>query len=182
MQSSNTHSKKKWGLGFEIKLYPVAMDVQKIVKPKILKGNLAGVVANVLDCDIVVTEFEVESRCYVHFQINILAECMNSFQSMYGLNSTTTIILLGWLWHYITRKGWYAIKQETITYQTSKNLSGWFYSFFSMSDITSYGNIPHNSHITQKKTYVWVPLNLINSIVLNTCSEEDRNRETLFYK
>ena len=29
-----------------------------------------------------------------------------------GLNSTTTVHLGEWLWHYITYKGWYAIKQR----------------------------------------------------------------------
>ena len=29
----------------------------------------------------------------------------------YGLNSTTTVLLCEWLWHLITYKGWYAIKQ-----------------------------------------------------------------------
>ena len=30
----------------------------------------------------------------------------------YGLNSTTTVLLGEWLWHQITYKGWYAIKQR----------------------------------------------------------------------
>ena len=31
-----------------------------------------GVVANVLDCDIIISEIELQSHYYVHFQTNIL--------------------------------------------------------------------------------------------------------------
>ena len=33
--------------------------------------NPGGAVAKVLDCDIVVREFELQSRCYTHFRTNI---------------------------------------------------------------------------------------------------------------
>ena len=33
----------------------------------------------------------------------------------YELDSTTTVVLEGWLWHWITYKGWYAIKQRNQT-------------------------------------------------------------------
>ena len=33
----------------------------------------------------------------------------------YGLNSTTTVLLGEWLWHWITYKVWYAIKQRNQT-------------------------------------------------------------------
>ena len=36
-------------------------------------------VANVLDSDIVVSEFELQSRYYVQFRINTLGKCMNPF-------------------------------------------------------------------------------------------------------
>ena len=39
--------------------------------------SLLGVVANVMDCDIVVSEFELQSRYYVYFQINNLVKGMN---------------------------------------------------------------------------------------------------------
>ena len=39
--------------------------------------SLCGVLANVLDCDILVSEFELPSRYYVHFQINTLGKDMN---------------------------------------------------------------------------------------------------------
>ena len=42
-----------------------------------MSASLRGVVANVLDCDIIVSEFEIQSRYYVHFQINTLRKGMN---------------------------------------------------------------------------------------------------------
>ena len=46
---------------------------------------------------------------------------MNPFHfPSYRLNSTTTVLLQGWLWHYITHEGWYAIKQR---HQTTHMLS-----------------------------------------------------------
>ena len=33
----------------------------------------------------------------------------------YGSNSTTTVLLKGWLWYKITHPGWYAIKQRNKT-------------------------------------------------------------------
>ena len=41
-----------------------------------------GIVTNVLDCDIVVNEFEPHSEYYVHFWTNILCKGMNLFISM----------------------------------------------------------------------------------------------------
>ena len=38
-----------------------------------------GVVANELDCDIVVNEFELQSLYYVHFRTNTLRKGMNLF-------------------------------------------------------------------------------------------------------
>ena len=42
-----------------------------------------GVVANTLDWDIIVSEFEPQSRYYVQFQINTLETGMNSFISIH---------------------------------------------------------------------------------------------------
>ena len=39
--------------------------------------NLRGVVANVLDCDVTVSEFELQLHYYVHFRTNILRKSMN---------------------------------------------------------------------------------------------------------
>ena len=40
----------------------------------------------------------------------------------YGLNSTTTVLLGEWLLHWITYKGWYAIKQRNQTIRNSKSI------------------------------------------------------------
>ena len=42
------------------------------------KGDQLGVVAKVLDCDIVRSEFELQSRYYVHFRTNTLGKSMNA--------------------------------------------------------------------------------------------------------
>ena len=73
------------------------------------------VVANVLDFDIVVNEFELQSRYYVHFRTNTLGKDINPLNPApgYGLSSTIAILLQGWLRHYIIHNGWYAINKET---------------------------------------------------------------------
>ena len=38
------------------------------------QGSLHGVVTNMLDCDIIVNGFELQSHYYNHFQINTLGE------------------------------------------------------------------------------------------------------------
>ena len=40
-------------------------------------GNPRGEVAKELDCDIVVSEFEIKSRYYVHFQTKTIGKGMN---------------------------------------------------------------------------------------------------------
>ena len=53
-----------------------------------------GVVANVLDCNIGVSKFELHSYYDVHFRTNTLGKGMNSLiLSICGLNSTTTVRL-----------------------------------------------------------------------------------------
>ena len=42
-----------------------------------IKGSIYGVVANVLDFNIVVSEFELQLQSYVHFQTNILVNGKN---------------------------------------------------------------------------------------------------------
>ena len=56
--------------------------------------SLRGVVANILDCDIVVSEFELKSRYYVHFRFDTFRKGMNPIYCFsYGLNSTITVFL-----------------------------------------------------------------------------------------
>ena len=42
-----------------------------------MRGGPRSIVVNVLDCDIVINEFELQSRHYVHFWTNTLGKCMN---------------------------------------------------------------------------------------------------------
>ena len=75
-------------------------------------GSPFSVVANELDCLIVVSEFELKTRYHVHFQTNTLGKGMNLLIfTSYDLNSTTTVLLQGWLRHYVKQEGWYDIKQ-----------------------------------------------------------------------
>ena len=79
-----------------------------------------GVMVKALDRGIAASKFKPQLCYYIHFQINTLGKGMTPpYPPGYGLNSTTTVLLEGWLWHWITYKGWYAIKQRN---QTKPNL------------------------------------------------------------
>ena len=61
---------------------------------------------NLPNCDNVQSEFELQSRYYVHFRANTLRKGMNpAYPPSYGLNSTTTVLLGEYLWHQITDEG-----------------------------------------------------------------------------
>ena len=64
---------------------------------KNIEVSLRGVVAYVLDCDIVVSEFELQSHNYANFRTNSLRKCMEPFLSNPSerLNSTTSLFLQG---------------------------------------------------------------------------------------
>ena len=64
-------------------------------------GCPCGVMVKVMDCGIVVREFVLQSRYYVHFRANTLGKGMILLilPPSYGLNSTTTVLLGEWLWH-----------------------------------------------------------------------------------
>ena len=47
---------------------------------------------------IVISEFELQSCCYVHFR-TLLSMYETPYPPSYGLNNTTTVLLEGWLWH-----------------------------------------------------------------------------------
>ena len=57
----------------------------------------SGVMVKAMGCGIVVCEFVLQSRYYVHYE--------PPYPPSYGLNSTTTVLLGKWLWHQITFKG-----------------------------------------------------------------------------
>ena len=63
----------------------------------IYKAGPHGVVADVLDKDIVVSEFELESLYYIHFRIWERHEL--SYSLSYELNSTINVLLQEWLWN-----------------------------------------------------------------------------------
>ena len=65
--------------------------------------NLRGLVANMLNCDLMVNEFELWSRYYVHFWINPFGNAMNSlYPPSYGLNSITAVLQHGEHLHQMT--------------------------------------------------------------------------------
>ena len=63
----------------------------------LIAGSNRRVVANVLDCDILVSEFELRSHIYIQFRTNTPRKGMNSFipRSARGLNNTSTVPLQG---------------------------------------------------------------------------------------
>ena len=89
---------------------------------KNLVGSPHGIVVNVLDCSIVISKFELKSHYFVHFQSNILGEGMDPLIHLCILNCITSILLQGWIWHWITPEGWYAIKHRTQTQNLMSDL------------------------------------------------------------
>ena len=66
-----------------------------------------------LDCEIVVSEFELQSRYYVHFRAHIVWERYEPpYPPSYVLNSSATVHLEEWIRHSIIQEGWYASKQN----------------------------------------------------------------------
>ena len=66
-----------------------------------LKACPRGVMVKAMDCRIVVSEFVLQSRYFVHFRANTLGKERYEplYPPSYGLNSTTTVLLREWLWH-----------------------------------------------------------------------------------
>ena len=85
-----------WKMSLFIK---VLSNVKK--KPDSLVGwGPRGVMVKAMDFGIVVREFVLQSRYYVHFRTNTLGKGMNPLTpSSYGLNNTTTVLLGEWIWH-----------------------------------------------------------------------------------
>ena len=51
----------------------------------VLSGSLYGIVVDILECNMVVSEFELQPRYYVYFQTNTLGKGMNLLiQSVLG--------------------------------------------------------------------------------------------------
>ena len=53
---------------------------------------------NILDCDVVVCLVELQPCYYVHFGTNTPHKSP-IFPHSYVVNSSTTVLLLGWLWN-----------------------------------------------------------------------------------
>ena len=67
---------------------------------QIYGGCPRGVMVKAMDCGIVVREFVLQSRYYVHFRAKYPWERYEPpYPPSYGLNSTTTVLLGEWLWH-----------------------------------------------------------------------------------
>ena len=90
-------------IGKEISFFFVERNISDIKKNYIYKinihfihiklcGGLHREVANMMDCDIVVSEFKLQSNYYIHFRTNTLGKGMNSLipTPSNGLNSTIT--------------------------------------------------------------------------------------------
>ena len=85
-----------------------------------------GVMVKALNFGVVISEFEHQSRYYVHFGVYALGEDMNPL--IYQLNSTNTV-LEEWVLHWITYEGWYAIKKRTQSIKESFRISLMIYKF-----------------------------------------------------
>ena len=59
------------------------------------KWSPLGVIVKVMGCGIMLREFKLQSRYYVYFQRNTLEP---TSPTSYGLNSTGTALLEGWIW------------------------------------------------------------------------------------
>ena len=79
----------------------ILLQLYNKAKYTIYRGEGArGVKVKELDCGIVVSEFELQSRYYIHFLEKYLWERYESpYPPKYGVSSTTTVLLEGWLWH-----------------------------------------------------------------------------------
>ena len=62
--------------------------------------NPCGVVANILESDIIISEFKLQLHYYIHFHTDTTWKGIEPLYSpSYGLNNIITALLQGWLWH-----------------------------------------------------------------------------------
>ena len=99
---------KTWRWAFEIKEdlknkpgnLEIWGNIKTILPTIVLRLNFSedhqlpcGVVANVPDCDIVINEFELKSRNYIHFRINAFGKRYKPpYSPSYGFDSTTPVL------------------------------------------------------------------------------------------
>ena len=80
-----------------------------------------GIVDKVLDCNIIVCEFEFQLTYSIHFWFYVWWEMYkHPFPTSNGLNGINSVLLDGRLWYKITNDGWYVIKQRN---QTKRNVA-----------------------------------------------------------
>ena len=78
-----------------------------------IRGCPRGVMVKAMDCGIVVSMFELH---VLSLSGNYPWERYEPpYPPSYALNCTTTVLLGQWLCHWMTYKGWYAIKQRNQT-------------------------------------------------------------------
>ena len=59
-----------------------------------------GLMVKAMDCEIVLSEFVLQSNYYVHFRANALGKGMTpTYPPNYGFNGTPTVLLWEWLWY-----------------------------------------------------------------------------------
>ena len=104
-QEENVSPSKLFAFGLK-KKYHQNKDICKICKLilqgwyNFIWGCPCGVIVKAMDCRIVESEFELQLRYYIPFRTNTLGKGMNPFYPpSYGLNSTTTVLFEGGLWH-----------------------------------------------------------------------------------
>ena len=73
--------------------------------------NIRVVMVKVLDCIIVVREFELPCCYYVPFRTKTLRKGMKPL--IYGVKRSTIVFQKGGIWHLITREDWHGIKYQT---------------------------------------------------------------------
>ena len=84
VESLNKFAKKSWGniiVGKflqDLYFYTQREDGAYALSKETFGGCPRGVMVKVMDCEIVVSEFEFQSRYYVHFRANTLGKGMNS--------------------------------------------------------------------------------------------------------
>ena len=101
--------------------------------------------AKLLGCVLEVSEFELQSRYYVHFRIDTLDKGMNLLILPSMRYSVSLLFLRGWPCHYITQKSWYATKQR------KQNQSWMPKSVFYISSFLVLGNNRMQIIITSSK-------------------------------
>ena len=75
----------------------------KYFDPILIRKNLCDVLINVLNFEIIVSEFELQSCYYIHFRTNTLGKAMDSFspQLYHYWFSTKIVLALNSSWHSI---------------------------------------------------------------------------------